>query len=456
MIKKMIFCAFAIVLGNGLIAQNITISGKIIDEGTREPIFGVALMLNDRIICYSNDEGAFKFEIDNSHVDEIISFHHFSYPNKALLISKLKSLQTIQLVQMSIPLEEVVISSAGKLTKKEILKRAVKQYEDSGKTSPYWSDFNYKQTIYNNSKPQGFLESDGYILMPEKISSWNSPIIVPNQMRRLNEDPEIAELDFKDMFVNNRNGNKIQIPFKHIGGLYMRSHWRDYGSLAENHPLSNKGFKYFRFNIDKIINQGDEEFYVIDFKQHKTISNKGWELTHMQGKLWVNKRTFGLHKLITQFRHRWHYSYINYDIQYQLFEDKLFPYEIDLSTYKYQTSSGEHNVVKRGTVKLNTIYKANTKNPYIHGGGDGNAFVWYDVHETYNPEYWIDRPLSDIRYRNDVFSILGKQNWDSAFVKGASQKEYKANSLAIKGIEFFEDVRNEFITYMEKDLNINE
>ncbi|MHA7944853.1 hypothetical protein ACJOV8_017380 [Formosa sp. 3Alg 14/1] len=455
MIKKIALCICLLIQTQLLIGQNTaySYSGNIVEKDTRNSIFGVALMLEGRVICYSDEEGKFVFEVNNINKETNITFVHLSYKSKTVLLSELKELKTIELTQEVVQLEEVIISSKEPLTKKEILKNAVGQYENLKEAEAYWSNFNYKQTIYNNGNPQGFLECDGHIFMPENIAFSNGPIVVPSEMRRLNEDTEIAEIDFNDIHVNSKV--KRQSPYKYIGSLYMKRHWTDYSVFVPIHPLSKKEFKHYKFDVEKIVHKEASAYYVIQFKQkkHTFKHNGGWEIAFMQGKLWVDASTFNLLKVVTQFRHGWHKSYIKYEIDYDVNQNKLYPSRINLSTYKY-TKSGKHNIVKKGTVTLNNKYKADKKNPFIRGGA--GSLVWYKVHETYNPEYWKSHPLKDIRYKNDVLSILDKQNWDVAFKKAASQKEYKENSIIANNLNYFEQNKKVFLNFMKKDLNLTE
>lgn len=283
--------------------------------------------------------------------------------------------------------------------------------------------------------------------------NWtNDPIVVPDEMRRLNEDSQLAEIDYKDLYVNARIVRPTSL--KHIGSHYMRVHWTNYGAMEEHHPLSKKGFRYFDFTIEQTVYEGGEAYYMIRFVQNKIIPNHGWAVTYMQGRLWVNAATFTLQKLETQFYHQWHSSFIAYTINYTLVGNKLLPSTIAFSNYIFKKSSS-HNIVKRGTATLKNIYKTSKKNPFIKGGG-GEGFVWYDIQETYHPEYWKNHPLTDPIYKNDVLYILGTENWDEAFKKGASEREYKEHSLVVQAIEFFRENREALLKYMKADLNLKE
>lgn len=433
----------------------LTFAGTVLDNDFNYPIFGADIMLDDKTICFSNENGKFTFELDASFSNESITIKHQSFnPIQISLSSFEKKTKTIELTRKITELDEVVITvSKEELSLNDILKQASIQFKNLYRYKPYWSGLNYKQAIYDNGVPDGYLEFDGHIFMTGEIkktfAQGSSPITIPNEMRRLNENPEISDLEFLGK-------DKKENPFVYIGSNFMVTHWDNYQLFEIFHPLTSKGKRYFDFSIEKKQPLEDGlEYYIISFKQKKQISNSGWPITHMKGEIWLRKDSFVLRKINVEFKNGWQKNYIRYDIDYTIIENKIYPNTIGLTSYKYISNKSEnHNIVKKGLVKFIDIDSTIRPNYSLKYGGR-TATVFHDVHEKYNPEYWENRQLENLSFKNDVLSILGNKEWRVAFKEGAKQREYKENSGAARAFKTYEKNRNEILEIMNKDLNLD-
>ncbi len=69
-----------------LLAQKVNCSGKLLNI-FQSSHFGVALTLDNNVVCYSDEEGKFDFETDRINLNKIINFIHISYVPNSILVS---------------------------------------------------------------------------------------------------------------------------------------------------------------------------------------------------------------------------------------------------------------------------------------------------------------------------------------------------------------------------------
>lgn len=432
-------------VSQSLLAQKINCSGKLLDKNSRIPIFGVALTLDNNVVCYSDESGNFAFESDKTNTNKSVTFSHVSYVPVSILVSAFeKGTQTIVLTENTFELKEVVIARIKKIPQKDILKIAMKQFKSNYRTAPYWSAMNYKQTILNNGVPNGYLECDGHIFMQGKEKNpWVYSMIIPNQMRRINEDPKLVELDYYQ-------GKGKPNPYIYIGSVTMRNHWLYYRQFEVMHPLSSEGKKYFDFKVDETSYRNDSDYFVVHFTQKKNMRFGGWTTRYMNGKLWINKEDFNLQKINTSFGYD-KFTFNQYIVDYTLIENKLYPGKIEFNNYNYRNANNQiSNLVKNGTItftKIDIVPRKNYSKLYVN-------YVNYNVHENYDKKYWKTQPLEDIKYKNHLMTILGNTDWETAFETSAKQREYKENSVIPEAIKYFENYRIELEKIMKRDLNL--
>lgn len=430
-------------ISQSLLAQKINCSGKLLDKNSQNPIFGVALTLDNNVVCYSDEVGNFAFESDNTN--KSITFSHISYVPVSLVVSVFeKGAQTIALTENTFELKEVVVAPIKKIPQKDILKTAMKQFKNNYRTAPYWSEMNYKQAILYNGVPNGYLECDGHIFMQGKNKSpWIYPMIIPNQLRRINEDPKLVELDYYQ-------GKGEPNPYNYIGTIYMSSHWLYYRHFEVMHPLSSEGNGYFDFKIEETSYRNDSDYFVVHFSQKKNMHFGGWTTRYMSGKLWINKGDFNLQKINTSFGFD-KFTFNQYIVDYTLIENKLYPGKIEFNNYNYRNAKNEvSNLVKNGIVTFTKIDFVARKNYAIEYCCN---LYSYDVEANYDQNYWKSHPLEGTKYKNYVMTILGNADWDAAFARGAKQFEYKKDfEISVK--EYFEKYRIELEKIMKRDLNL--
>ncbi len=143
------YCFYLFLLlgfANNLYSQDIT--GKIIDQETKEPIPYVSILLNEIEGGISNEEGDFSITTSR-HIlkNDSVYFSSIGYKTKAVLIQKLKNI-TISLEPEILELSSVYISGQ-KLTADEIIdklkKNIAKNYNYSSTKHRFFMRESFKQ-----------------------------------------------------------------------------------------------------------------------------------------------------------------------------------------------------------------------------------------------------------------------------------------------------------------------
>jgi len=185
--KRPILFLFFILLGlAGL--QSQTLTGKIVDSKTRQPISQVSVYLNGTSIhTFTNDNGEFRLSINKAiNTDLIISrvgYHLISVPNPFRA-----KLDEIYLTEKDNTLDEITVISEGGLTREQKLKMFRDEF--LGKTKA--------------GKSCKILNEDDILLMynsNDKIfsASAENPIIIKNEY--LGYEISYALIDFRVRYI---------------------------------------------------------------------------------------------------------------------------------------------------------------------------------------------------------------------------------------------------------------
>ncbi|MEM9671295.1 MAG: carboxypeptidase-like regulatory domain-containing protein [Cyclobacteriaceae bacterium] len=131
-----LFCLVSI----NLAAQErfVTISGKIIDASTEEPLpFASVYVKESSLGTTSNTEGEFVFHIPEELKDNKVVVSMLGYTTLEKSPSTFANGEVIELAENSVTLEEVVVSAERSLTAKQIVRRAYNSLEKNYPTEPY-------------------------------------------------------------------------------------------------------------------------------------------------------------------------------------------------------------------------------------------------------------------------------------------------------------------------------
>ena len=244
-------------------AQKKDYYGQLVNSETKKPVFGAAIELDGEIVSLSNEFGKFKFRANINRNKFYIKFKHISYLIDSIKIKELKRNHKIVLFESFNILDEVDIIAKKKLSKKEIIKKIIQQFENSKRKKPYWSQINYKQTISHKGIAKAYYEMDGNALMiAGNKYIFDDPFLIPKQIRRTTE-PQIIT----DLWMGRNKKNLLKI--SHDVSRFSLFEYRCFEIL---HPISKYGNRFFKFKFEKSETINKKEFYVLHFKQVKNTN----------------------------------------------------------------------------------------------------------------------------------------------------------------------------------------
>ena len=115
------------------------ISGQLLNETTKEPIFGVTISSNGMPYAFSDQEG--KFEIEDSSTIKELTFSHLAFFEKKInAVEFINKGQVVYLSEKAIVLNEVQIGrDANDITLDDIIKRSSLKYNKSFNSIPYFA-----------------------------------------------------------------------------------------------------------------------------------------------------------------------------------------------------------------------------------------------------------------------------------------------------------------------------
>ncbi len=158
--------------------EMITISGKIVDVETKEPLaFATINIQNTPKGVVANEEGAFDFTFSKTHLKDTLIFSFTGYERERVLVQALKNRQdlNIELVKQEVMLSEVVITNK-ELTPWQILKLAINNLKANYPEKPFKLKAFYRDYKLENDKCIGLFEAaisvydKGYARVPNKNS----------------------------------------------------------------------------------------------------------------------------------------------------------------------------------------------------------------------------------------------------------------------------------------------
>ncbi len=260
------------------------ISGQLINEFDKTPVFGVTVYSDGVPFAFSDQEG--KFEIEDATQIKALTFSHLAFIEKTFKVSDFKSEnQLVYLVEKTTLLDEVeVISPKNPLTLNEIIKKSSKKFIESYKTTAYLANVNAKQIVIQNNEYLGFLEIDGifYNFVPKDRNPFRYPFIIPKNYRKNYENNSLTDYSTKNKF-----------PFKTISPKLFNDSFFDFQFATLTHPLYKKN-KYSYNRLDDIEINGNV-YYQIQFFQKKGINLKR-DLLNVYGEMIISKEDFSIVK----------------------------------------------------------------------------------------------------------------------------------------------------------------
>ena len=438
--KIIILCCLASQL---FFAQKVNYSGTIINQQTKEPVFGVSVILNDREVTYSNELGTFEFTVDKGNIFDSIGFLHMSYETYTMPLAKLKTKNNIIKIKNSFNVLEEVVVIATTTPDEKIVDQAIKKYHDNYRKSGYWTKGNYKQLLSYKAEPCGYFEAMGniYQMGTNDKNIWRPLTFVPNEVRRTKEGSMLPKLLRK---------HKMAFIYTYTGGVFAADAFSRYRFFEMFHPLNERGKKRFKYTIKRIEQIKNKEYYVISYKQKRTkIKIDTRSFLETQGEIWVNKSDYTMLKLTVSYNFE-DISSNNFSISYEKVNNELFPNKIDINNYLYINHNKDKMIHIEGVLTFNNINVIEKQHSY--------TYFWLIMNRAfsnilYNQSFWGKYPIKAPKLKNGLLKVVGTKKIHSAFKEGEQQKVYLDSKNMANTVKVEEAYEN-LIKMMKKDLNL--
>ena len=379
------------------------ISGQLLNETTKEPIFGVTISSNGMPYAFSDQEG--KFEIEDSSTIKELTFSHLAFFEKKInAVEFINKGQVVYLSEKAIVLNEVQIGrDANDITLDDIIKRSSLKYNKSFNSIPYFARINTKQIVMQKNKFLGYLEIDGILcnFIPEDLNPFKFPFILPKEIRKSSEDTELTDY-----------ASKNKLPYNTICTELLRGSFIDIQSSNVSHPLLRK-HKY-RFEKLEDVEIDGELFYQIQFFQKKGINVKR-DLFNVYGEMLISKKDFTIvkHKVSFDFDNI-HSNEI--EISYTKKGDQIIQSKIELSSKiinsKYKKKEISNHVISTIDTSFSIDATEISKRLGFH-------LCYYVDELKYHPNYWQQKSrASSTNLIDNYLNTLTPQDFED----GSKQK----------------------------------
>lgn len=218
--RKSLFLLFFI-FSHFVYSQNI--SGIVIDDRTKEPLFGATVYIDGTTIGVITDsKGYFQLEWEKTS-NSLLVISYLGYETKAFRTEKFVTPKSISLVQKRINLDEIILPPDGWSRKKK-LRIFKSEFLGKSVSSKYCKILNSKDItlIYNSNKNTLTAISD-------------NPIIIANKY--LNYKISYNLKDFEVQFENSTNSYSV-----YYAGT---SFFSDQSSKTRKNNISNREKEYY-------------------------------------------------------------------------------------------------------------------------------------------------------------------------------------------------------------------
>jgi hypothetical protein len=234
----------------------LTITGKIIDRATREPLpFANISIVGKSIGTITNEEGVFSFKIPSTYKNENIGCTYIGYKNSIIPVLELSLRNnTIYMEQEALAIKEVIIRSNNP---EFLIKSAMDKTKDNYFTKPYLMTSFYREFIKKNNKYTSVSET--------VLSVYKSPYegYYSDQVKMIKSRKNINYSE-RDTFL-----------LKLKGGLHASL----YLDIIKNPTsfLLEKYFELYTFTLADIVKFDNGSVYVIEFEPKYYIEDQSFK-----------------------------------------------------------------------------------------------------------------------------------------------------------------------------------
>lgn len=310
---KYILLIILIFGGSGIVqSQDIILSGKMIDQNSKEPIGFVHVSLCSRALgTTSNENGDFRLILPPTAKTDSLCISCIGYVNKKISIARLMSQNTpfIELEANIEELETIQVRSKKLPPAKILVEKAIKRIEKNFPASPHLMEGYYRDFL-RDSTGQNFLhlvESAIGIYDPGYEEADESTRIKVYQSRHANGYP----LNYSDFYENNlggRSGNISIMGGNELSILMYNNPVRNYRRISDlktGYELDESFLNNHRFEIAYISESKGETIYGIDIEANtnnpylaKFIGTRQPnENYQMKGKIYIRENDLAIMKM---------------------------------------------------------------------------------------------------------------------------------------------------------------
>jgi hypothetical protein len=261
--------------------QNISISGKVINSKTKEPIPFVALLFKNTFLTQTDVNGNFEVKLENKYANDTIKITYVGFEKRYIPIVKYKNLTNvaIDLKPIDYNIDNVVIKGENKSAQSVIKKINTNIYKNY-----YHNPFNYNIIITNEQfiDKKSTKKSDIELTLYDKTGYNRSNIVetfrnISYKVKKINRN-----------YITKTNGEG----YFNIDDILKADIIRNSNNILDISDLSDYKFviKHEKLNKDSV--------WVIEYSsKNPTIYNCGSSyVTALSGEIIVNKSDFAVLK----------------------------------------------------------------------------------------------------------------------------------------------------------------
>ncbi|HMP98970.1 MAG TPA: carboxypeptidase-like regulatory domain-containing protein [Cyclobacteriaceae bacterium] len=358
--------------------SQVTISGKLIDEITGEPVVQAHILHQKRSIgTLSDAKGNFVLTLRDFSKDDDIVISHVTYETANIKVSSFEQRQVIALKTKVVVLEPVLIRPQ-KFDAAKFMQQVSNAYEKQKKKDPQIAIAHYREKAKYDDKYVFFMESIGYgMLMGERrdntaaLASYK--FFCDNTRESL---PADAWLQFRSN-VGPQPRTKV---FNASGSTL-----NEFGMFELSGPLSKKNNKKYKYELADIYELNKQVVYSISFSS----ADRSGVIDVLKENLQIIKAEYSTRSYISSVF--WKRIKADIKIQFNYFEG--IPYLSAVETY-YNRDGLEHfNSYTVLAQKFNE-FDLDQQAFWSFNDWDMNPFI------DYRPEEW------------EVYNIPAEPMWD--------------------------------------------
>lgn len=356
--------------------NSITISGKIMDSSTSQPLPFTSIYIKDKQIgTTSNQEGMFIFHISSAYKNDTIVISSIGYESLERKAIDFKPHQIISLRLKATDLDEVLISSSAskKLTAKQIVKKAYQSIPNNYPNKPYILEGFVRDLQKENDQYVAYLEcASKFYYQPTHIAKEPAIELIAVRKNYINQKhPWNEQWERKNSIIDLIEDDFIRFSY---GPILGKNGWKY--ELEQVVPYDNR----YLYKINAIKPPFQKANLFIDTVSFAFVKI---ELTRKayKGKSWKRRLTSGEEQL-----------FYNVIVEYQEYNKKMFlKYQKEEDTWQiYDTKKPNTLLFTKNPKKelfINTIITDSVEQYAFHKNLDIGISIENQSQED-NPEFW--------------------------------------------------------------------